>query len=119
VRPFDGIRNVVALRIAVAAEVVGNLDVQGEVGVGEALEVDAEVLAHDAAGAFGADQIGARDALRFTGRIDDMGDDAAAVLLEMLEGGWQAQIDARMRLLDLERFLDDLDALAVRTVRAR
>ena len=59
VRPFLGVGNVVALGIAVPAEIVGDLDVQGAVGIGETLELDAELLAYDAARSFGADEIGA------------------------------------------------------------
>src|SRR5215471_472002 len=114
VRPFGGIGNVVAFRIAVAAKVVGNLDVQGEVRIGEALELD--VLAHDAARALGTDDIRARDVLGLAGRIDEIRDNAIAALLESRECGRQAQIDVGMRLRHLERFLDDLDALALEHV---
>src|SRR6266436_6669486 len=110
-------RNVVALRIAVAAEVVGDLDVQGEFGIREALERDLEVFAHDAPRTLGADQIVARDALDLAGRIDGMRDDAGTVLFKAREVGRQAQVDAGMRLCYLERFLDDLDALALEHVR--
>ena len=55
VRPLVGIGNVVALGVAVLAEIVGDLDVERAVGIGEALELDAEVLADDAARAFAAD----------------------------------------------------------------
>ena len=59
VRPFVRVRDVVALGIPVLAEIISHFDVQGPVGIGEALELDAELLAHDAARAFAADEIGA------------------------------------------------------------
>src|SRR5882672_6109814 len=110
-------RNVIALRIAVAAEVVGDLDVQGEVGIREALELDRKVFAHDAARTLSADQIVARDALGLAGRIDGTGEDAGTVLFKTREAGRQSQVDAGMRLCHLERLLDDLDALALEHVR--
>ena len=63
VRPFLRVGNVVAVGIAVLAEIVGDLDVERAVVVGEALECDAELLAHDAARALAADEIAALDGL--------------------------------------------------------
>src|SRR5215472_10571525 len=103
VGPFGGIGNVVAFRIAMAAEIVGNLNVQGEVRIGEALELDAEVLAYNAARAFGTDDIGSRNVFGLTGRIDKIGDDAGTILLETRERARQAQVDAGMRFRHLER----------------
>src|SRR5215831_2466312 len=117
VRPFGGIGNVVAFRIAGAAKVVGDLDVQGEVRIGEALELDVEVLAHDAARALGTNDIGTCDLLGLGGLINKIRDNAIAVLLESRERGRQAQVDVGMHLRHPERFLDDLDALALEHVR--
>src|SRR5260370_36315422 len=46
-----------------------------------------------------------------------MRDDAGTVLFKTREVGRQAQVDAGMRLCYLERFLNDLDALALEHVR--
>ncbi len=82
VRPFVGIGDVVALGIAVAPEIVRDLDIQGAVRIGEALELDVEVLADDAARALAADQIRSTDVLGFTGGIGDLRGDAVGVLHE-------------------------------------
>src|SRR5215510_13352993 len=116
VRPFVRVGDVVSLGVAVLAEIVGDLDVERAVRIGEALELDAEVLADDAAGAFTAHDIAALDDLLFAGRIADAGDHAVGVLLEGVEGRAQAKVDQRMRLCHLQRFLDDLDALALQNV---
>ena len=117
VRPFLGIGDVVALGIAVLAEVVGDLDVQGAIGIGEAFELDVELLAHDAAGALAADQIGAGNRFGFARRIGHLRHHAVGVLGERGEGRGEPQIDVRVRLGELERFLDDLDALALQHIR--
>ncbi len=57
VRPFVGIRDVVPLGVAVLAEVVGNFDVQRSIRIGEALEIDPEFLADDAARALAAHDV--------------------------------------------------------------
>ena len=82
VRPFVRIGNVVALGIAVLGEIVGDLDVQGAVGIGEAFELDIEVFADDAARAFAADDVGAADRLVLAGGVGHMRGDAVGVLLE-------------------------------------
>ena len=113
VRPFRRIGNVIALGIAVPAEVVGDFDVQGAVVVGETLERDAEVLAHDAARAFAADQIAALDGFLFAGGVFHARPHAVGVLREGDEFRRQAQVDIGMRLGHRQRLFDDLDALAL------
>ena len=119
VRPLVGIGDVVALGVAVLAEVVGDLDVQRAVGIGEALEVDAEVLADDAARALAADDVAAAEFLGLAAGIDDGGGDAVGVLLERGEVGRQPQVDVGMRLGELHRLFDDLDPLALQDVGER
>ena len=80
VRPFVRIGDVVALGIAVLAEIVGDFDVQRAVRIGEALEVDAEVLADDAARAFTGDDVAAGDDLVLAGRIGDVRGHALGIL---------------------------------------
>ena len=116
IRPFRRVGNVIALGIAVTAEIVGDFDVQRAVVVGETLEGDAEVLAHDAAGALAADQIAALDRLLLASGIIHACRDAVGILLERDEFRRQAQVDVGMRLGHLERLLDDLDALALQNV---
>ena len=106
----------VAFGIAVLSEVVGHLDVQGAVGIGEAFELDVEILAHDAARAFGADQVAALDGLGFAGRVGHLRHDAIGGLAEGGEFGRQGGFDPGMRLHQLERLLHDLDALALQDV---
>src|SRR5262249_9356537 len=113
VRPFGRVGNVVTFRVTVLPEVVGDLNIQGEVRIREPLELDVEVLAHDAAGALSADDEGASDRFGFARRVDDVGDDARAVLLEPREGGGEAQVNVGVRLCELQGLLDDLDALAL------
>jgi hypothetical protein len=90
VRPLDGIGNVVALGIAVPAEIVGDLDVERAIRVGESLELDIEVLADDAARALPADDVAPLDGFVLAGRIGDAGGDLVGRLLERGEGGFQA-----------------------------
>src|SRR4029434_7378229 len=94
----------------------GDLDVERTVRIGEAFELDAEVLADDAAGSFAAYDVAALDDLFLAGRIGDAGDHPIGILLERVERRAQAGIAQRMRLCHLERFLDDLDALALQNV---
>ena len=84
--------------------------------IGETLERDAEVLAHDAARALAADKIAPGDRLRLAGRIDDMRHHAVGILREARKSRRQPQVDAGMRFRQLERFLDDLDALALQHI---
>ena len=58
------------------------LDVQGEVGIREALKLDAKVLAHDAARALGADQIAGFDRLGSAFGVLDLDRDRIGVLFE-------------------------------------
>jgi hypothetical protein len=113
VRPFLGVGDVVALRIPVAAEIVGDLDVERAIRIGEALEIDPKLLAHDAARAFAADDERARNRLGLAGFIDDFGDDAVGVLRESRKRRHQPQIDERMRLGHRHPLFDDLDPLAL------
>ena len=112
VRPFVGIGDVVAVGIAVPPEIMGDLDIEGAVGIGEALEGDAELLAHDAARALAADEIAAADRLA-AGRL---GGDAVGILNKAGEARREPQIDQLVRLGELQRLLDDLDALALQHV---
>ena len=114
---FDRVGDVVALGVAVLGEVVGDLDVDGALGIGEALEFEAEVLARDAARAFAAHQIAAADRLRLACGVLHLRQHAVAVLREARELSRHPHIDQRMRLGHLERLLDDLDALALQDER--
>jgi hypothetical protein len=116
---FDRIGDVVALGVAVLLEVVGDLDVDGALGIGEALELEPEVLARDAAGAFGADEIGAGNRFGLARRIGHLRDHAVGALREAGERRRQVQLDIGMRLRQRERFLHDLDALALQHVGKR
>src|SRR6266545_3698732 len=73
VGPLVGIGDVVPLGIAMVTEIVGHLDVQRAIGVGEAFELDAELLADDAARAFAAHQEGAANRGFLARRIDHAG----------------------------------------------
>ena len=116
VRPFLGIGDVIALGIAVLPEVVGDFDIQGAVGIGEALEFDAELLAHDAACAFAADEIGAANDFRFAGRAGHLRRHGVGALGECRKRRRQPQVDVGMRLRERERFLHDLDPLALQHI---
>src|SRR5215207_9284809 len=87
VRPFVRVGNVVALGVAVLAKIVRDFDVERAVRIGESLELDVELLAHDAARSLAAYDIGALDFLRLSCRIGDMRGDAIGVLLEAGERG--------------------------------
>src|SRR5262245_11720066 len=86
VPPLLRVGDVVALGITVLPEIVGDLDVQGAVPIGETLELDAEILAHDAARAFAADEIAATDRFGFTCGIGHLRRHAVGVLRERGEG---------------------------------
>ena len=99
-----------------SAEIIGDFDVERAIRIGEALELDAELLAHDAARTLPAHQIAASDRLVLAGCVDDMGNHTVGALLERGELGCKAHVDIRMRLRHLERLLDDLDALALQHI---
>src|SRR6202043_4288301 len=98
VRPLVRVGDVVALGIPVLSEIVGDLDVQGAVGIGEALELDPEVLAHDAARAFAAHEVSAAERLRLTDRIRRKRGYAIGILLERSESRAEPHINVGMRL---------------------
>ena len=80
VRPFLRIGNVVAIGIAVPAEIIGHFDIQRAVGIGEAFEFDATFLAHDAARAFGTDDVATLQGFAFARLVLDKGRHAVGVL---------------------------------------
>ena len=117
VRPLGRVGDVVALGETVAAEVIGHLDVESALGLGEALELDVEVLAHDRAGALAADEIAALEHLALAGLVVSQRGDAVGALLEAGELGRQPHVDVGVGLGQRQPLLDDLDALALQRVR--
>ena len=117
VGPLLRVGEVIAVGVTVIlVEIVANGDGQRAFGVGVALELDAERFAHDAAAAFGADDVTAADGLFIAGGIGDDGFDAVAVLRERHEFGRHADI-AHLRFTQyLHGFVDDLGALALEHV---
>ena len=113
VRPFLGIGNVIAVRIAVPLEIVRHFDVQRAVGIGEALELDPALFAHDAARAFAADDIAAAQGLLLARFVFDDGGDAVRILAEPGKGRPHPDHDQRARLRHGKRLFHDLDALAL------
>ena len=89
-----------------SAEIIGDFDVERAIGIGEALELDAELLAHDAARTLPAHQIAASDRLVLAGCVDDMGNHTVGALLERGELGCKAHVDIRVRLRHLGRLQD-------------
>ena len=94
------------MRVAVAREIVSDLERQRAVGIGEALELDVEVLADDAARAFAAHDVAPGDLFLLARRVLDERGDAVAVLLEAGEHGRHAHVDQLMGLGELQRLLD-------------
>src|SRR6185437_7171388 len=113
VRPLDRVGDVVALRIAQRVKVGACLDVESTVGISEALELDIELLSEDAACAFAADDVRTGDFFLAAIFAFDRSDAAIGILAEAYEGGVEAELDQLMRLGHGERFLDDLDSLAL------
>ena len=98
------------------AELIGDLDVERTLGLGEALELDAEILADNRARAFRADEIAAFNRLALAGLVEEASRDAVGLVLEALEGGAEANHDFGMGFGERQPFLDDLDALALQGV---
>ena len=84
--------------------------------IGEALELDVEVLARDAARALGADEVAAADGFGFAGGVLDLRAARRRRSARSDELGRHAHLDQRMRLGHLQRFFDDLDALALQHI---
>ena len=61
-------------------------------------------------------RVGAADRFGLARRIGHLRGDAVGVLRERREGGGEAKLDIGVRLGELERLLDDLDALALQHV---
>ena len=116
IRPFGRIGDVVAIGIAVFAEIVRHFDVECAIVIGEAFERDAEVLADDAARPLATDDVAAFDGFLFTSGIDHTRLHTVGVLFERHELGRQPKIDIGMRLRHLHRLFDDFDALALQHV---
>ncbi len=114
---LDRVGDVVALSETVPGEVVGNFDVERALGIGEAFELHAGFLARDAARAFRAREIAARDRFRLAGRIGHLDGHSVRRLAKACEAGRHPHVDERMRLRHGERLLDDLDALALQHER--
>ena len=92
---------------------MGDGDVERAVRIGEAFEFDPERLAHDAAGALGADEIAPANAPRRAVALGEPRLDPVRALLERNERGAHAQVAQLVPRDRGQRLLADLDPLAL------
>ena len=121
IEPLVRIGKVVARAVAVAGadEIEAGGDLDEALFPGEAFELDLGELAHGAAAAVGADDIGAAQRLGFAGRVGDGDVDMIGVLGKAGEPGGEAHLGKPARLDHRQRSADKLVLLPLQHERIR